>query len=269
MSKIIIITWDGVRPDALKQANTTWLDSVKSKGSFCGNGRTVFPSNTQPCHTSLFYGSDPSIHKVYNNFDYPSLKGYKTLFDLAYDNNLHTGSYIGWFPMKNVYGHSGKLTSLSYYQCSYGLDCSIIEDQKKINDIYYSKGIDYINFYKPDILHFYMEYPDMIGHKYGWMSEKYIESISVVDFYTKQLMAGISDQYTLFLTTDHGGHEFNHGTDLDEDMNIWMFAMGKYIKKNHIFDNFNIIDIAPTIGKIFQFPYQKEWKGKILDILEI
>ena len=274
MSQIIIITWDAVRPDGLAKANTPWLDSmIKKGGAFCANGKTIMPSNTQPAHTSLFYGSDTKIHNLTVNNTYPNPpKEYKTLFDYAYDAGLHTGAFIGWEAMKLVYGKVGSLQSLRYHKNSIGHDCKCFEEPENqiVNDRYVDVAIEYYMLEKPDLSHLYFPYPDMVGHKNGWMSDEYISAIEETDEHTRRFFEALDKaghEYTIFLTTDHGGHNFDHGTEANEDMNTWMFAYGKGIKTVE-FDSFKITDIAPTVATYLNLPIHPLTQGKPLDILD-
>ena len=53
--------------------------------------------------------------------------------------------------------------------------------------------------------------PDVYGHNYSWMSEPYIESIGISDTAVGIIMdtlkkAGMEDDVTVIITSDHGGH---------------------------------------------------------------
>ena len=263
--KTLIITWDGCRPDGLAQADTPWLDSQKSMGIFSDTGRTTMPSGTQPCHASLFYGADPSLHHVTDNFDYPKAPdGYKTLFDMARESGLHTGAYVGWVGVLYTYGHPYSTVSSRFSSIQW--DGNPAKDDSIEN--YLNGAIRYLNEEKPDLAHIYFELPDMAGHRYGWMSPEYITIINYTDDMTKRLLEGADDDYSIFIFTDHGGHNFIHGTDCDEDMNIWFFAMGEGIQENKTLGAFNIMDIGATVVDYLGFKNDPRAHGKILDIFK-
>lgn len=74
----------------------------------------------------------------------------------------------------------------------------------------------------------------------------------------------MSDDYTVIITADHGGHGRIHGEDIPEDMTIPMIICGKNFPCNTEIRNANIIDIAPTVTKLLSVISSKEWEGKSL-----
>ena len=48
-----------MRPDGLVAADTPVMDALMAAGRYTLDARTVMPSATLPCHTSLFYGVGP------------------------------------------------------------------------------------------------------------------------------------------------------------------------------------------------------------------
>ena len=73
-----------------------------------------------------------------------------------------------------------------------------------------------------------------------------------------------SDEYTIIVIADHGGHDRTHGTTMDEDMTIPMFFIGDEFEGGKELENVSILDIAPTIAKIIGVPPATEWEGKVL-----
>jgi arylsulfatase A-like enzyme len=62
---------------------------------------------------------------------------------------------------------------------------------------------------------------------------------------------------------DHGGHDRSHGSTLPEDMTIPLFFFGKVFPKGKIIeDDISLLEIAPTIAKLFGLPAEQEWEGK-------
>ena len=68
-----------------------------------------------------------------------------------------------------------------------------------------------------------------------------------------------------FVTADHGGHDQHHGTPMPEDMTIPVLAYGPDVPAlGDMGDGVNIIDIAPTILKIYGSKAHRQWEGKAL-----
>ena len=79
----------------------------------------------------------------------------------------------------------------------------------------------------------------------------------------ERVQNSISDEYTIVLLADHGGHDRSHGTDLPEDMTIPILFCGKPFEKGKkIEGDVSIKDVAVTIAKLLEVPPAKEWEGK-------
>ena len=89
-----------------------------------------------------------------------------------------------------------------------------------------------------------------------------MKSVSKALSCVEKLQNSISDDYTIILLADHGGHDRSHGSDMPEDMTIPILFCGKpFPKNNEIFD-VSIKDVAVTIAKLLDVPPAKEWEGK-------
>ena len=62
--RVILFVLDGLRPDGLQQAPTPHVDCLISQGASTYTARTVMPSSTLPCHTSMFRGVTPQRHGI-------------------------------------------------------------------------------------------------------------------------------------------------------------------------------------------------------------
>ena len=80
----------------------------------------------------------------------------------------------------------------------------------------------------------------------------------------ERVVESLPEDYTVFITADHGGHDRTHGTEMPEDMIIPIIAMGKDFVPGVQFTEANIKDIAPTITKIMGVAPDREWEGKCL-----
>ena len=99
----------------------------------------------------------------------------------------------------------------------------------------------------------------------GWESEEYEKAVDKSFGLIEKVLANIPYCYSFFITADHGGHGFDHGTDSAADMTIPLFvkAPSKEIDKA-AFAGANIIDIAPSICDILGIPPSKNFRGKSL-----
>src|SRR5437016_517332 len=56
--RVIIVSIDGLRPDAIEAAGADTLKKLIRSGAFCATARTIRPSVTLPSHTSMLTGLD-------------------------------------------------------------------------------------------------------------------------------------------------------------------------------------------------------------------
>jgi bisphosphoglycerate-independent phosphoglycerate mutase (AlkP superfamily) len=164
-------------------------------------------------------------------------------------------AFYGWEPMRDVM-RPGSCT-FGGYIWSYADDA--------VDAIVTDKALECIEKYHPEFVYVYMpETDDKGGHDTGWMSETYLDYVSRAIDGVKKIVEVYGKDYTVIVTSDHGGHDRIHGTDLPEDMTIPMLFMGKDFEKGNQFDGGSILDIAPTIATLMGVFIPREWEGKSL-----
>src|SRR5882672_8816731 len=69
VERIIIVSIDGCRPDAIDAANAQTIKKLIARGAYCDIAQTVRPSITLPSHTAMLSGLDFERHGVvWNNY---------------------------------------------------------------------------------------------------------------------------------------------------------------------------------------------------------
>ena len=69
--KVLLVSVDGLRPDAISQ--TKYGKQLMRKSSYSLAAQTIYPSVTLPCHMSMFYGIEAYAHGVLTNEYTPDL----------------------------------------------------------------------------------------------------------------------------------------------------------------------------------------------------
>ena len=124
------------------------------------------------------------------------------------------------------------------------------------------EAIKVINEHKPDFVFLYMvETDEKGGHDNGWMSDEYKRRISIAIDNAKRVIDLYSNEYSVIIMADHGGHDRSHGTLMPEDMTVPLFFIGKDFTPGEITKELSLLDIAPTIAKIMGFEPEMEWEG--------
>ena len=253
--KVVMILLDGMRPDSL--VGIEEVENLKAESTYTLNARTVFPSVTLPCHMSLFHSVEPTRHGVTTNVFTPQVRPIKGLCEVLTDNDMKCDMYYSWSELQDIV----RPGSLNY---SYFLNEHSNIDQYQLLDKITDNAISGIKEYGSEFSFVYIGIPDTMGHLYGWMSDEYLKSMKCAWAKVEKIIDSLSEDYTVVVLADHGGHDRIHGTTEDSDMTIPVFIKGKDFESAKSIDGVNIIDIAPTICKVLGVKADKEWEGKSL-----
>ena len=256
MPPIVLITLDGVRPDALTTARCPTLNSVRENGASTLSARSVMPSVTLPCHTSIFHSVPPARHGITSNIFVPMARPLPGLVEVARTKGKRTAFFYNWEQLRDL----ARPGNIHY---SYFRDSSYDKDG---DDETVSQASSFIEKEQPDFVFLYLGTVDTVGHNYGWMSQGYLKQLEHIDALLSSFFDTLPPQYTAILHSDHGGHDRSHGTDRDEDMLIPWMAIGPNIKKGYTIESeITLLDTAPTIARIMGIQAHDEWEGRSAD----
>jgi len=257
MSPVIFIILDGVRPDALTAARCPTLNSLCERGSSTMQARSVMPSITLPCHTSIFHSVPPTRHGITSNIFIPMARPLPGLVEVARAAEKRVAFFYNWEQLRDL-ARPGHL-HYSYFRDS----AAQLPDG---DDETAPLAANFIQKEKPDFAFVYFGTVDETGHAYGWMSDRYLQQLEHVDALLKDLFDSLPGDYTAIVHSDHGGHDRNHGTDSAEDMTIPWMVVGPNIKKGYkIQSPVSLLDTAPTIAKLLGIQPHREWEGTSVD----
>ncbi|WP_135555890.1 alkaline phosphatase family protein [Paenibacillus cymbidii] len=255
--KVLLILIDGMRPDSLERSGHPYIEQMKSEGSFTLEAQTVMPSVTLPCHMSLFHSVPPQRHGILDNRYVSQVRPIPGLYEQLHANRKTCALFHNWSELQDL----ARPGSLAYSCFISGAAHTYEVANKRLTD----KAIEYIREELPDFTFLYLGLVDEIGHKHGWMSDEYIQAVYDSWVCIEQAARMIPEDYTIIVTSDHGGHDRTHGTTMPEDMTIPIFMRGKaFVPGKHLADA-NIIDIAPTITQLLGVQSDKDWEGKCLE----
>mgnify|MGYP002625660326 CR=1 FL=1 len=254
MTTTVLVMVDGFRPDALAEADCPHIQSLRARGSSTLSATSVMPSITIPCHLSIFHSVPPSRHGITTNQWQPMARPLPGLIEQAHAANLKSAFFHNWEPLRNL--NSPGSLSFSYFRDN------VYTDLEWGDHIIATEASRYIESDDPDFVFVYLGTVDTVGHMAGWMSDAYLQQLERADKALGVLLHKLSDEYTILLQSDHGGHERSHGTDLPEDMTIpWMIA-GPGIRAGYeIKGAVSLLDTAPTLARIMGIEPHREWEG--------
>lgn len=252
----ILIVLSGVRPDALAKSACPVYSNLKQQGSYLNQAKTVFPSLTLPCHMSLFHSLPPIEHLVTDDSSIPPTNLTTSLIDHLSKMSLKVGSFYSTEQLRNL-SNPGSL-SFSYYR-----NKDQYEGEVDVDLV--SKAISWINSENPDFVFINLNQADEAGHQTGWMSPHYLRRVENIDRILGLLVNERPPESHLFIVGDHGGHGFDHGTKLPEDVQIPWMAVGPKIREGYqITRQVNIIDTIPTVAAVMGVKSHLDWKGSII-----
>ncbi len=252
-NKVLLILVDGMRPDALEKCGDTYLYDLAAKSYATLNATTVMPSVTLPCHTSLFYGVEPGRHGITTNTWMPMVRPIDSLFDVISHAGGICAAFYNWEQLRDMWA-PGSVDMAC---------CSSLHTTKNTDAMLTDLATGYIRSKNPDFVFLYLGETDEVGHKDGWMSKPYLDSVKNVNMFIKSIIERIPKNYTVIVTADHGGHDRCHGSNMPEDMTTPLIIKTDLVEPGKI-ENADIRDIAPTVAKILNVKKPIEWEGKEL-----
>ncbi len=253
--KVILVTIDGMRPDGFLTCGHPFVRTLMDTSSYTLNGRTMMPAVTLPCHMSLFLSVPPERHGITTNTYTPLVRPLNGLFEQIKAAGGISAMYYGWEPLRDV-SRPGSLRYAGYLN-------AYIEDDTDgtLTDMAAAR----IRRSHPDFVFLYLvETDEKGGHRHGWMSQQYLDCISAAVGCVQRVWEEFGEEYTIVVTSDHGGHGRSHGQDIPEDTTIPMFFLGERFEPGRVLEGITILDIAPTVADVMGIARDPEWEGNSL-----
>lgn len=252
---VVIISVDGLRPDALTKAEAPAMQRLLAQGSGTLSAQTVLPSLTLPSHTSMLTGVGVAKHQMTWNSWKPELGVVKvpTVFEVARRAGLSTAMFVG----KEKFQHLKRPESLDAYDMPDSSAAKVA-----------AAAAAHLVTNQPRLLFVHLADVDTTGHRLGWMSPFQIKAVARCDAGVARVLAGIeqagiADRTAVIVTADHGGHWFTHGSDRPEDMTIPWIAIGAGIRPaNALTAPVHTCDTAATALALLGIPVPADWDGK-------
>lgn len=255
--RVLIVSFDGLRPDAIAAANMVNVQGLIQNGAFTLNAQTITPSLTLPAHASMLVGTCPAKHIVRWN-EYVPQNGFALgtdIFDLAHAAGMWTVMVAGKEKLRQI----TEPASTDYFE--------FVDKTDKIKDstsvlrlalaqINNDFGLMFVHFAEGDIE----------GHENGWMSRAQLGVYEREDKGLGLLLQALKDNgmyesTMIIVTSDHGGHDTTHGTDLPEDMTIPWIISGPRIVPGELSTQVYTLDTAATTAFVLGLPFPPDWDG--------
>ena len=235
--RVLIISIDGLRPDAIALAPMPNLLALMQSGAYSLSAQTIFPSVTLPSHASMLTGLCPAQTGVDWN-DYLPQRGFAkgtSLFALAKQAGLYTVMIVGKKKLRQITPPE----TTDIFQFINDRDV-VLADQAAPT---LEKGFD--------LAFIHLATTDDMGHAYGWLSPQQISVIIRADeaigtFLSALDQAGLRKDTLIIVTADHGGHQQTHGSKMPEDLTIPWIINGPGVVPQVLTRPINTTDTAAT-----------------------
>ena len=257
ISRVFIVTFDGLRPDAIAAAEMENVQALMQSGAYTLNAQTVFPSITLPAHASMVTGACPAKHIALWN-EYVPQNGYALgtdIFDLTHAVGLRAVLVVGKEKLRHI-TEPGSTDFFGFVDNTDEQKDETTLENMALEQIRQGFGLMMVHF--PD--------GDIAGHEYDWMSKQQLNALHKKDqslglFLKAMKDSGFYDGTLIIVTSDHGGHNSDHGLNIPEDMTIPWIINGPQVVPGELQTPVYIYDTAPTIAFALGLPIQPDWDG--------
>ena len=257
---VIVVSIDGLRPDAIGAYGASTLQRLMREGSYTLSGRTIDPSKTLPSHTSMLTGQPPERHGVLWNTVATAKADSVNLpnvFGLARARGYRTAAFFS----KSKFQPLQVDGTLDYSQAPGGW-FGRWSSERTLSDV-----AKYLDTSRPNVLFVHLTDPDTAGHRAGWMTAAYGRAVLDTDRALSRLLtvAGRAfgdGNFSLIVTADHGGHNTNHGSDDPRDVTIPWIAWGRGVKPGPLTGpTVRTMDTAATVLWLLGVDRPADWVG--------
>ena len=255
-NKVIMILVDGMRPDFVMGSDNAYIKTFLAGSVYTMSARTIMPSVTLPCHTSLFFSVPSERHGILTNTWVPQVRPIKGLVETLKGAGKKCAFIYDWGPLRD-------LTRPEDLSFSYYTNGNTIGYENTL-PLHTARAVELLKSEAPDFLFIYMGLPDHRGHDFGFTTAEYAEGISLCWDAIRAITEAAATQqgYGVIVLADHGGHGRMHGEDIPEDMTIPLIMHGELFKNVDLSSGANIIDVAPTITGAMGVEPDGDWEGR-------
>ena len=252
--KVLLVGWDGVRPDVLREVSTPNFDSLAAAGTFSDAARTARPTVSGPDWSSILIGVWPEKHGVHSNdFSSNRYAEYPDFFTRieSVAPELNTFVAVDWLPL-GAEADGGPLLSDR-------IDRRVVLDGYELgwleaDSISVEHVLQELRTGDPDALFVYLGAPDEISHTIGGIGAEYRESIDFADRQLGRILAAIraratypEEDWLVLVCTDHGRTETGgHGGDSPEESTVFYLASGPSAVVGRPVESPATVDFAAT-----------------------
>jgi len=228
------------------------LLALMKEGTYTLSAKTISPSLTLPAHASIFTSMCPDKHGIDFN-EYLPEKGYAngdSIFDLAHEAGLKTVMIIAVEKLRQII----RPESIDVFKFTDDSDSIVAKRAAPI----IADGFD--------LMFIHLLSVDILGHKYGWLSDEQLIGVADADEAIGTILAaldgaGLRQGTLIIVTSDHGGLEKVHGGDNPAEMTVPWILSEPSLNPRALARPISVIDTGATAAYALNLPIPSTWDG--------
>ncbi len=250
-SRVIILSVDGLRPDAISAETTPHIAALRAAGAQARRAINDLPSATLPNHATMLTGLVSRRHGLILDFD-----------------------LVGTIPQVTIFDHAAEA----------GLRCAFLASKTKLSYLAPPESVEFVDTDQgpagmvelllpllsadgPDLIFAHFKDPDSTGHRFGWLSPEYFEAARAMDGLIGRVLeaarADTTRETYVLITADHGGLGTSHFLNVPENRLIpWIVAGPGIPPASTLDEDVSIADTAPTALWLLGLPIPANLSGR-------
>lgn len=266
--KVLVIGIDGLRADALEQADAPYLQGLIAEGAYSPDAQCESMTFSGPNWSTIMTGVHIDRHDVHSNsYRDSKIDRWPDFFTYLeqHDPDWVTARLITWDSFHNNQPTGADIDLFANYRD--GGDERMTEQAVRL-----LSGTDPDITRDPDAMFIYFADVDVAGHdrRGGFSPEAsgYLHTIAETDARVGRLLDVIDarpnradEHWLIVITSDHGGNpDHEHHGNTAERRNIPFIVAGEDAAPGPIFPNARNVDVAKTVLTYMGVPIDPAWQ---------
>jgi arylsulfatase A-like enzyme len=208
----------------------------------------------------MLTGVGPEVHGITWNDDRSGRTGpvpVATVFEIAREAGFETAAFFA----KSKFRHLLRPGSLDRVEVPLGAEYRVVD--QVVGD-----AVEQLRFRRPNLVFVHIGEPDYAGHAFGWMGRVYRWAVRRADGGVARLIDAADraygpGNYTLIVTSDHGGEGRSHAGGSEAERTIPWLAWGRGVAAGVTLEpGIQTMDTAATVLCLLGLPVPAEWAGR-------
>lgn len=263
---VVILGFDGFAGAALDSTDRMpFLKGMMAKGAWTTHKRSILPTSSAANWAAMVMGAGPEA-TGYTQWDTresvftPAARGRNGVFPTVFTQfreafpSGESACFRQWEGIDYVVDSAAVSTLRAFPDSEAG-----VEEMARSAAQYFLEK-------KPALALLAWDYPDHTGHSLGWYTPDYYDMLARLDKAIETVVSAVessdvADRTLIIVTTDHGGHAYGHGEELDSDLFGPLVFYGPKVKAGELKEAVYQYDIAATVAAVLGLPVPPAWRG--------